>query len=121
MLANPGLTPGSGDGTAASTSDRATAAVASQATRRSSSVTSSSITDGVIDTGAAGDLQADTVGRANGDFPRSHQPALLDTILAGSGIADHPGAARFDGDQGVAQRAGYFQLLFRLEVDFRNE
>ncbi len=46
ILASPGLTPGSGLGIAASTSDSATAAVASQATRRSSAVNLKSLTGG---------------------------------------------------------------------------
>src|SRR5574343_366394 len=117
MLASPGLTPGSGDGIAASTSDSPTAAVASQATRRSSSVTASSITDRVINLGTAGNLQADTVGRADGDFTGAHQPALLDAILAGAGIGDDTGAAGFDGDQRGTERAGHLKLLAGLEID----
>src|SRR5574343_440358 len=103
MLASPGLTPGSGEGMAASTSDRPTAAVASQATRRSASVTASSVTERVIDAGAAGDLDADPVGGADGDFAGAQQPALADAILARPGVGEHAHAAGFDGDQGVAQ------------------
>src|SRR5574343_1663512 len=126
MLASPGLTPGSGEGIAASTSDRPTAAVASQATRRSSSVTVSCVTpapelcsvaDRVIDPGPSGDLEADAVGRADGDFAGAHQPAWLDAILARAGVGDDTGAAGFDSDQRGAERAGDLVLLTRLEVD----
>src|SRR5574343_1767820 len=118
MLASPGLTPGSGDGIAASTSDRATAAVASQATRRSSSVTWSSITDRVIDLGPAGNLQADAVGGADGDFAGAHQPALLDAILARPGIGHDAGPAGLDGDHRGAQRPRHFELAPGFEIHF---
>src|SRR5574343_1430190 len=111
MLASPGLTPGSGEGIAVSTSDRPTAAVASQATRRSSAVTASSVTDRVIDLGPSGDLEADAVGGADGDFAGAHQPALLDAILAWAGVGNNAGAPWFDGDQRGAERSGDFELL----------
>src|SRR5574343_295697 len=116
MLASPGLTPGSGDGMAASTSDRPTAAVANQATRRSSAVTVSSVTPGwgaepgsitdrVINLGPTGNLDADAIGGADGDFAGAHQPALFDAILARAGVGDDAGTARLDGDQRGAERA----------------
>src|SRR5512139_1218978 len=117
MLARPGLTPGSGLGIAASTSDRATAAVASQATRRSSAVTVSSVTETVIGLGAPGDLHADAVGGADGDLAGARQPALTYAILARAGVGDDAGAARFDGDQCRAERSGDGQVAPTAEID----
>src|SRR5574343_1779787 len=77
-----------------------------------------SVADRVIDPGSAGDLDADAIWGADGDFAGTHQPALLDAVLAGAGVGNDAGAAGFDGDQRGAERAADLELLARLEIDF---
>ena len=92
------LHAGSGSGMAASTSDSAIAAAASRATRWSSAVVCSvtvSVTDRVITTAPAGDLQADMVGGTDRDLAGALQPPWRTQYWRGPGRRQRaPGRVR---------------------------
>ena len=64
-----------------------------------------SVTEAVIGAGASGDLDADVVGRADGDFSGGVPASLADAILARSGVGDDAGAPARSPPRG-AERPG---------------
>src|SRR3990167_9433263 len=137
MLASPGFTPGSGEGIAFSSIVRPSATAAMRAIWWSSGVVSRKIEDGfspfpfplppsqrfsvieaVIFLGAAGQLDADLVGQADGDFPGLLQPALAHAVLSRAGIGDDARLALLNADDADAKRAGDFDLLVARQRHF---
>src|SRR5690606_9264977 len=117
MLASPGLIPGSGSGIAASATVSTIAAAAWRAMRRSSLVGVSSIVEGVIVRSAAGEAEADLVGRADRHRAGLRQPALAHAILARPGVGSDARAPGPDLDHGDTERTGHLDQALAGEID----
>src|SRR3990167_7321309 len=77
-----------------------------------------SVIEAVIFLGAAGQLDADLIGQADGDLPGLLQPALAHAILSRAGIGDDTRLALLNADDADAKRAGNFDLLVARQRHF---
>src|SRR3989338_955514 len=77
-----------------------------------------SVIEAVIFLGAAGQLDADLIGQADGDLPGLLQPALAHAVLSRAGIEDDARLALLNADDADSKRAGNFDLLVARQRHF---
>src|SRR3989338_5546020 len=100
---------------------RPSATAAMRAIWWSSAVVSSLIIEAVIFFPATGQLDADLIGQAEGDFTGLLQPALAHAVLTRAGVGGDARLASLYGDNAGAKRPGYFDLLVTRQWHFTED